>query len=105
MPILVIFQSNFADEFDCEGFFIVRDKTIADIEENVKAYVEDNEGDELYFGTNEFIDGEDLLGAFEYKEIDEEFASKIEEAFNGLRYGFGTFPPSIIDIVRGAKPR
>lgn len=57
MAIIVQWGGNWADEFDYDGFCIYKDKS--EWEETLrkaKAYVEDNPGIELYYGTNEYIE-------------------------------------------------
>ena len=85
--ILLTCEANYGDEFDCQQFAIVFGASMQQVQEALKRaclYEEDlEEGEEpaqqpdwyrdyspeMYFGTNEFLDGDTVLEATEMKEI------------------------------------
>jgi hypothetical protein len=88
---LVKESSDWADEFDIEGFKIIE----AESEEKVEEKLIDGRKFpcELYFGTNEaqeYETKEELLNDVEIVEISEEEVKVFEKFFGNLRNAFGT---------------
>lgn len=84
MKYLVKMSADWADEFQCEQF-----KLFTSLEEAEKrvAHLESIKG-EVYFGTNESFEGEELMGAFEIVEITEQEAAAILRTL-GNKFGTG----------------
>lgn len=78
MKHLVIFQRNWADEFDVVGFKIVA--TYAEVDE-IREHFSTKQSD--YFGTNEGWEHELLLDSFTFKEITDKEAALLESLFSG----------------------
>jgi hypothetical protein len=97
MPILVKAQFDYADEFDCYEFNVFEtqekfDKWVEDVKSNI-----DNERTEFYFGTNEYIEienMEDFHRGIEVQTISEEEYAVFRKYFRG---SFGTGPMFSID--------
>ena len=86
---LVVFQKNYADEFDVYGFTIMDAKEFNDfqLDVNTSEYPV-----EKYFGTNEYIEFNDVEEVFESLSITD--ISGEQEDFIESRFGesFGWFP-------------
>ena len=121
--VLVTFNDNYADEFDCDGFSVYNSKeeflidlyrswleNIEDIDDDLdelsleelikleKKHRKTNEF-EMYFGTNEafyYNSFKDYKDAFEIKEITDDEYKVIKKLFLGNSYSnaYGFFPIS-----------
>lgn len=91
--VLVLFEDNWADEMDLEGFKVMRksewEQTAAEFresKENSESVIE------FYFGTNEYNEYDsvdDALACFTVTEMTDDDAEFLEKLFPG---GFGPFP-------------
>ncbi len=83
--VLVKFKRDWADEFTCEKFKIIKDSTICKEKENTSELIKE----ELYFGTNEYFEaGELSLDDFEFVEITTREYNLIEKLI-GTKFGTG----------------
>ena len=85
---LLTFGSNYADEFDLEGFIVVEDKDWVEYRKQLSKITKPFE---LYFGTNEcfdFNDGGDLISSIEVKHIYAKEVAAIKRLF-GESMSFG----------------
>lgn len=89
---LIIFKSDWADEFDCEQFQIMTDEEYREWKARLDEIIEDGDH-ELYFGTNEFFDANDIKDSFRIKDISNDEARTIEKLL-GKNFGTG-----IIDAI------
>lgn len=73
MKYFIVKQSgNYADEFDTEGFFLAEGKNLKEVRKSLEPSEDTVFPAEVYFGTNEAIEFEDLeeyLDSFEITEI------------------------------------
>lgn len=124
MPILLKLNANYGDEFDCEELAIVFNATADQVEAALKqacTTVEeyDEETDkvtrvisdkdtEMYFGTNEFLDANEVLSCTSIKEITDEQAHTmlsllgigIEYQFDNSKYPFFTFGTGVLSQIQ-----
>jgi|JI10StandDraft_1071094.scaffolds.fasta_scaffold66129_7 hypothetical protein len=87
--IFVEFDNNYADEFDVNGFRIMDRKNWEKHLEKAKKTFEEEETQEVYFGTNEqiiFEGFDDYERSFTVKDITDEEA-KVLSKFLGNQYG------------------
>tara|TARA_R100001594_G_scaffold1048_2_gene4357 strand:+ start:10937 stop:11230 length:294 start_codon:yes stop_codon:yes gene_type:complete len=96
MKYLLVFSSNWADEFDCEQLRIVDTREQA--EEIVEKLNNMDDTDEIYFGTNEGFYGEELFDSVSIKEITDEQAEFLKDTLNISSYR-GTFGTGILGSV------
>ncbi len=87
--LFIKFDSNYADEFDVEGFMIVANDVW---ERYVNSLTDEDFGEhnEFYFGTNESLSFDDkayYLSSFETKEVSDDELVVIKKFF-GLKSGF-----------------
>lgn len=83
--LLVKFEKNWADEFDCRGFAIMSQRDFDEMMANMPLQ------HEVYFGTNEYwTEGEITADAFTATEISIEEADTIEKLFG--KNAFGIWP-------------
>ena len=104
--VLVIFQRDWADEFDISGFAIYeKDKW----EKDVKAFSEAETYNSFYFGTNQCIEDEEigvnfLNYSYKVKDISDSEAEVFEKFFNKSYHReileFGTFP-HLEELIEG----
>ena len=94
---LVKFTKDWADEFTAEGFTILTDEQVRQLESLCET------GFDFYFGTNEGWDaGEVEFSDFDITPISEEEALFLERLFPDCRtYGFGqiTYGSYIVDAL------
>jgi len=89
MPILLKLNANYADEFNCEEFAIIFSASIEQVQNALKRmcsfeeYIDEGDNSryqpserdvEMYFGTNEFLYGSDVLANTTISEISLEAA-------------------------------
>lgn len=104
---LVKFKATWSDEFDCEGMFVIAIPSQHDGKKVIEERISNSQIDpdyELYFGTNEYILGEEATNFdnYEIKPIDESQYITLSYCFGeSLFRGFGTFPDEIIDLCKG----
>lgn len=84
--LLVIFDENWADEFDCEGFKVIKKDLWMEHLQEIKFHF-DEDGSKLKcgFGTNEWLEFESFdqyKKAFKTKELTDEQAKDICELFD-----------------------
>lgn len=91
--VLVVFEDNWADEMDLEGFKVVRksewEQTVAEFREEKE---DSKYGIEFCFGTNEYNEYDsvdDALACFTVTEMTDECAKLLQKLFPS---GFGMFP-------------
>ena len=87
-PVLVAFDTNWADEMDIEGFRVM---TVAEWINLYNAFDID-QAHEIYFGTNEsntYSEAREVLDEFSVYELTPEQASVMNTIFP---YGHGEFP-------------
>lgn len=86
--LLIKMDSNWADEFDVNAFWITTDEEFEDWKDILsKCYISD--GFEIYFGTNEFISFssyEDIIESLTIVELEESFALNLIDLFGHI-YG------------------
>jgi hypothetical protein len=93
--VLIIGNTNYADEFDLDFFHVVEADEWEEIKKITAKYFE-KVGDteqEVYFGTNEqiiFCGYNDWLRSFKVKELSDEEAATLKKLFECGEYGFGT---------------
>lgn len=102
--ILAVWNCNWADEFDTEGFLVITDENWNKF---VEALTDKDCKQEFYFGTNEaleFEDKNDYLRHFEVKEISAEEAETITKHL-GKQYGTIALPYYKECILWGRVPK
>jgi len=101
---VVKYEGNYGDEFDISGFFVVlfSNKELKDANDRIKTA----EGEELYFGTNEFVEFNPKAVVFkkitnsEYKSLVKIFG-KYGDDIKGV--SIGVIPGDLEDIINGTR--
>ena len=88
MTYLLIFEACWADEFDCQEFMMFNSRKEAE-EYRDSLLRESEEGGDLYFGTNQWFEADELnTSNFRIEEISDDFAQRLFPIF-GRRFGLG----------------
>lgn len=89
--LLVKFDSNWTDEFDVQGFALMTQETY---DANIAFY--SRPGAYFNFGTNQELDGEDIVRGFKAEPISDEDADTLRSLFPSLKSKYypvyGMFP-------------
>lgn len=107
--VLLIFKSNYADEFDIEEMMLIEksQSQTHDMVKDIVKYCDKEPHYEFYFGTNEFIPAESIqLGDFQIIDLDPrpEAASFMKHLLNNRRGKFGIgILEHLIDFTRDRK--
>lgn len=91
MKKLILYEDNYADEFDVYGMSIVTEEFWNWYIETARRLFEQGKGIEYSFGTNEFVEYNslsDFMSCFTVKNIPEEHAEIVKMYF-GENYGEG----------------
>ena len=83
--LLIKFASNYADEFDVEGFIVMSEDEWFAHKDAVTSRFENEDEIEVYFGTNESMIYESLdcyLDSFKITELTDEEHSVLQKLFN-----------------------
>jgi len=97
---LVLYDNNWADEFNVEGFTIYNEEDYIKFKDRMveaEKYIKEGNTIEHYFGTNQGIEfgrgySAELKDCYKVREITDEQAVMIKELFN-VRYDYGIFFP------------
>ncbi len=96
---IIVFDSNYADEFDVTGFRIVTDEeAVKYINSIAEAFKRTDENIEWYFGSNEYVEFEsedEILNCITIKDITSDEFKFLKSLFN-LSDEFGHIPDAFI---------
>lgn len=84
---LVTFNDNYSDELDVHGFKIMTEKEVSNFEE-LALSINWEFSYQLIDGSLRYLNGDDLLSRFEFKEISKSEYDTLSKLFEGK---FGTF--------------
>lgn len=84
MKVMIKFEEDWCDEFECQQFIIVDESEVEDIIDEIV------EEDWLYFGTNQgFEPGDITVDSFTVFPLDEDTADALGVLFPSGRFGVG----------------
>lgn len=92
---MVLFQGNYADEFDLSGFAIMSEAAIEQLKQDAAEHFEKYDYYNEYFGSNQCLTWESahqLLSDFVFIEINEDDIGTLRRLFNDQLRFPGYFP-------------